>query len=127
MTDKKRLGFTNGPAISNHVGKLMTLRDLEDMLQKILREIFTNDRDLFPPNIVDKESLGRHYQSFRTWHRTSDTQALEAKVSSSDIDVANRWRTIEEAQGKKPGRSMRQYYAQVNLLLEPFLKYTRDM
>jgi hypothetical protein len=43
-----------------------------------------------PQNIGDKEELKKRFQAFRTFRRTSDTQAVEMKVAQDDIDVVNR-------------------------------------
>ncbi len=49
------------------------------------------------------------------------------RVSKDDIDVVNRWAGVEKAQGRRPGREMRHYYADITLLMKPFLRYTRAM
>ena len=71
-----------------------------------------------------EEKLRDSYQCFRTFRRTSDTRSLEKKVSESDMDIVNRWKDVETAAGRIPGRSMRQHYDQLELLLGPFLRYT---
>ena len=49
------------------------------------------------------------------------------KVSKDDIDVVNRWAGVEKAQGRRPAREMRHYYADITLLLKPFMRYTLAM
>ena len=71
--------------------------------------------------------IRERYQCFRSFRRASDTRALETKVDKDDVDIVNRWQTVEEAQGKRPSRPMRQHYAQFELLLGPFLRYTSMM
>lgn len=46
------------------------------------------------------------------------------KVNKLDIHIVNRWKIVETANGDKLDRSMRQHYAQLELLIEPFLQYT---
>ena len=94
---------------------------------EVLEELFITSRDLFPTKIESNQDLRKSYQVFRTLHRTLDTQALETRVSKDDIDVVNRWAGVEKAQGRKPGREMRHYYADVTLLMKPFLRYTWAM
>jgi hypothetical protein len=48
-------------------------------------------------------------------------------VADKDIDVVNRWKSVEKAKGTRPSRPMRQHYAQLSLLIEPFLCYTKAM
>ena len=38
----------------------------------------------------------------------------------NDVDIANCQKTIEVVKGKRPSRLMRQYYAEVGDLVNPF-------
>jgi hypothetical protein len=116
-----------GPAISDLEGNVLSHRALNDSLLEILEELFDTHRELFPPSVADKETLRTRVQVYRTLRRTSDTWALEQKVSQSDIDVVNRWKSLERAEGNRPHRPMRQHYAELELLLKPFLRYTWAM
>ncbi len=99
---------------------------MNDSLLDVLEELFDSHCELFPPSIPDKEMRMR-VQVYRTLRRTSDTRALEKKVSQSDIGVVNRWKALERADGNRPHRPMRQHYAELELLLGPFLRYTLAM
>ena len=46
-------------------------------------------------------------------------------VSGIDINIVNRWVKKGKAGGSQPGMAMNHHYADVNLLLEPFLHYTQ--
>ena len=94
---------------------------------EVLEELFITSRDLFPTKIESNQDLPKSYQVFRTLRRTLDTQALETRVSKDNIDVINHWAGVEKAQGQKPGQEMHHYYADVTLLLKPFLRYTLAM
>jgi hypothetical protein len=124
---KQNLGFTDGPAISDMRGRVLSCASIDDSLQEILDEIWETDPSLYPSQITKKEEIKTSYQAFRSFRRASATQAMEKKVSSNDIDIVNRWHSWEAAGGKKPAFSMRQHYTQYNLLLEPFLRYTGAM
>ena len=124
---KAALGFTDGPTISTSKGKMLESRDIDDIIHKVLLDLFTSKRFLFPADILDVEAARKHYQCFCTFRRSSDTRALEQKVTSSDIDVVNRWKRVEKANGKVPGMPMQQRYAQFDQLLQPFLRYTQAM
>jgi hypothetical protein len=119
--------LTDGPAISKENGQLFSSRAIDDSMLEVLEELFVSSRDLFPSKIETPQDLRKSYQVFKSLRRTSDTQALEMKVSKDDIDVVNRWAGVEKAQGRRPGREMRHYYADITLLLKPFLRYTRAM
>jgi hypothetical protein len=124
---KARNGFTSGPAISDFSGYIYDTSDMTDALIEVLEDVFENHRDLFPASITDKEMLRKKYQAFRTLRRTSDTRALELGVAQPDIDLVNRWKTVEKADGSRPNRPMRQWYAEFGLLIAPFLRYTWAM
>ena len=127
MSLKVSQGLADGPAISKENGFLFTTRAIDDAMLEVLEDLFLSNRDLFPTKIESNQDLRKSYQVFRTPRRTSDTQALEMRVSKDDIDVVNRWAGVEKAQGRKPGREMRHYYADVTLLMKPFLRYTMAM
>jgi hypothetical protein len=124
---KHSQGFVNGPAISDTAGRVLTHRSMNDLLLDILEELFDSHKELFPASIPDKETLRMRIQVYRTLQRTSDTRALEMKVGRNDIDVVNRWKTLEQADGNRPHRPMRQHYAELELLIGPFLRYTKAM
>jgi hypothetical protein len=125
---KRTQGFIDGPAISDMYGKVLSHRALNDSLLEILEELFDTHRELFPTSVPNKETLWKRVPVYRTLRRMSDTCALEQKVGQSDIDVVNRWKALEErADRNRPHRPMRQHYAELELLIEPFLRYTWGM
>jgi hypothetical protein len=124
---KKVLGHVDGPSISDLNGKVLSHQALNKSLLEVLEELFDTRRELFPASIPDKEMLRQRVQIYRTLRQTSDTRALEQKVGQSDIDVVNRWKALERADGDRPHRPMRQHYAELELLIGPFLRYTRAM
>jgi hypothetical protein len=124
---KARKGFKTGPAISDLQGRVFEPKALNDALLDIMEDLFDDHRDLFPASITSREMLRQKYQAFRTMRRTSDTRALEEKVAQPDIDLVNRWKSFEKADGSRPAQAMRQWYAEFELLLKPFLRYTWAM
>ena len=82
---------------------------------------------MFLLTITNRDEIAEHYQVFRSLRRSSDSRALEQRVKDSDIDIVNRWQKIEKAQGSRPTFQMKYHYAEVALLLEPFLRYTFAM
>ena len=108
------------------------------MLVNCLVRIYEKDKSLFPVDIrvlveEDDEDMRvifeRYYSCFRTFRRTSNSRALENRNLLHDdaIDIVNRWRQAENAKGKRPTHVMRQHYAEVDVLLQPFLRYTTAM
>jgi hypothetical protein len=127
LQEKRLLGFTSGPAISDHKGKLFSLRELNDMLWEALIKIFEEDVELFPRKIKDQTEIRNYYQCFRSFRRTSDTRALEMGVKKVDIDIVNKWKSDENSRSSKPSLPMHLLYAQFNIFIGPFLRYTKEM
>jgi hypothetical protein len=119
--------MSDGPAIADLGGRAYSTRDMSDSLIEILEDLFDSERALFPADITSKEILRERYQAFRTFRRTSDTRAAEANVSSSDVDIVNRWESVEKAQGRRAAMPMRLHYTQIEIILKPFLRYTGAM
>ena len=52
LIDKKEeIGYSEGPAISDDKGILLTTTEIDQMLQEILEELYQEDSALFPPDI----------------------------------------------------------------------------
>ena len=114
-------GFTNGPAFRDSDGKLATSRVYEDMFIEVLSEIQEERPDLIPATVeVTDHGLSR------SWRRTSTSIALAQGVSATAVDFMNRWRTVENAKGRRAVfRSMRDHYSDVRITsLDMSLRYT---
>jgi hypothetical protein len=127
LHEKGRLGFRDGPAISDIQGKAQKCGQLDEQFIEVLEEIYEMNNVLFPPSISTKDEIASSYSVFRSPRRSSDTRALENNVSSTDIGLVNRWHLMEKSQGGKSSLPMYQHYAQIELLVEPFKRYTRAM
>ena len=107
------------------------------LLLDILVECFKENTALFPADIRTelaegdnvRDVLSSHYACYRTFRRTSDTRAMNKRkeLDSDDVDIVNRWRTVELGKGKRPQRAMRHHYDDIQILLDPFLRYTKAM
>ena len=126
MLVKEKKNITSGPAISDMNGYLLGARDIDLLLHELLYEIFESSRALFPPNITSFDDIAENYKCNRSLRRTSDTRAIEEKVDSSDIEIVNRWNQ-RALQKKVAGQAMKHHYAQFELLVKPFLRYTLAM
>ena len=123
---KSRQRLTTGPAISDNEGALISTKELDKMLHEILVEIYTSNRSLFTSSIETPEIIIESFKCFRTFRRTSDTRALEEKVEQTDIDIVNKWEHMGLTR-RKTSQPMRQHYAQFELLIKPFIRYTYAM
>jgi hypothetical protein len=127
LDSKRSIGQVIGPAVLDLKGKIYSSRSLNDVFLEILDNLFDTHRELFSASIEDKEKLRKQVQAYRTFRRTSDSNAIKMGVNRVDIDAVNQWQTLEKAKGSRPNWPMRQHYAELELLLRPFLRYTWAM
>jgi hypothetical protein len=127
LHEKGRLGFQDRPAISDVHGKAQSCGQLDELFIEVLEEMYDANNTLFPPSISVKDEVAISYSVFRSLRRSSNTRALENNVSSTDIALVNRWHLVEKSQGGKSALPMYQHYAQIELLVEPFKRYTKAM
>ena len=121
-------GRTDGPAICDTAGLVWTTQDANVILHELLESLFLIDQSLFPKHISSMACIREGYHVFRSFRRGSDSRALAQDVSETDVNVINRWAQKEKAKGKKMShKKMTAYYAQLGLLLNCFLRYTRAM
>ena len=124
---KRAAGFKDGPAISDIKGDTVSSPDLDGLLFSLLEDFFEEQNVLFPPEIKTILDIKERYHSSRTWRKTADTRAIEMNVSDKYIDVVNCWKQVESAKGKRPNQPPKQHYVQLELLLDPFKRYTHAM
>jgi hypothetical protein len=124
---KTKQGISSGPAISDENGRILNASNIDQAMHEILEELLIQNQDLFPSFIKNKEDIEANYHAFRSFRRSSDTRALNRGVRRDDIDLVNRWHQVDRADGNRPTFDMRHHYAQYDLLIEPFLRYTQAM
>ena len=78
------------PAVSNIKEDLFSTQIMDDCLKEGLADIYDTHRELFPKTITSVEELRELYQVYMSLRRTSDTCALEMRVSGDGIDIVNR-------------------------------------
>ena len=117
---------TEGPCITNAKGQLLSTSTLDERLHNGLIQLFEEGTAL-PQEIKMADNIIERFSVFRSLRRASNTRAMNQKVAINDIDIINQWKSVEAAQGKRPSRPMRQHYAEVGNLVEPFLRYTYAM
>ena len=123
---KQKQGLKDGPAISNDEGYLLPAKEMDLCLHELLMEVYAARPDMFPPTINTVEDIVENYKCFRSLRRTSNTRALDEKVDGTDIDIVNKWEQVNEKK-KKVSQSMKHHYAEFQLLVKPFLRYTSAM
>jgi hypothetical protein len=120
-------GLTDGPAICDKDGVQWTTARANEMLHDLLGMLLQQDPSLFPSHIRSHDAIVAKYHVYRSFRRASDSRAIAKEVAIADIRVVNRWQKVEKAQGQRPSYDMTQHYAQVDLLIDCFLRYTMAM
>jgi hypothetical protein len=120
---RERQGRFHGPAFCDDDGQVAKMSDYEEIFYEILHEIQDERPDLIGPDVNIEQVYG-FYRSFR---RGATTRAREVGVSEIDIDLINRWRQIERAQGTKPSLAIRDHYTEVVQLKSSRLRFSRPL
>ena len=119
----ERYNRTDGPAICDGDGYLMTHRSMNLMLWEIMEELYLENPSDFPASIKDVDDIREKIQIFRSMRRTSDTQALRKGISQADINIVNRW-ADDVKKKKKSSAHLYITYAQQDLLNDVYKRYT---
>jgi hypothetical protein len=120
-------GRVDGPAICDPDGRQWTTAQANEILHELLCSIFDQDPVSFPSHVGSHVDIKSKYHLFRSFRRASDSRAIAKGINLSDIRVVNRWSKVEKAKGQRPTFEMSQHYAQIDLLVDCFLRYTGAM
>ena len=118
----------SGPAFINPITMSQsTTSEMNEVFLDLLSEILEEDRELFAVDIQSTNDLHEKYNVFRSFRRGSKSRAVSCNVSEGDRFIVNRWRKKEKAGSSKIALSIDQYYVDVSLAKDPFLRYTQSM
>jgi hypothetical protein len=123
----KAVGRERGPMMRDARGHTISNSDLNVILHEFLEELWDMDPKLFPASIKSKDDIRKKFNVFRSFRRGSDTRAMNQDVSSDDSHCVNRWKAKVKAKNKQPSLAMHHKYADLTMLLGPFLRYTGKM
>lgn len=122
----KSLGGTgrmNGPAFGDSWGQIMSSTTMETMVLDTLVKVQTKHPSIIPAEVDVHEEYGIS----RSFRRGATTHARNQGVSQSDIDAANRWRNVENAQGRKINQPMRDHYSEVKQMTPTLLRFSQAL
>jgi hypothetical protein len=120
-------GRVDGPAICDPEGHQWMTSQANEILHELLCSLFDEDPSHFPSHVKSHGDIKAKYHLFRSFRRASDSRAIAKGINLSDIRVVNRWSKVEKAKGQRPTFEMSQHYAQIDLLVDCFLRYTGAM
>ena len=99
-------GRVTGYAFRAPNGGTPSSAEYNDLVRKYLKEIQDDFPSLFSPD----EDLMR-YGISRTYRKTAETRARRAGIHKDLCEAMCRWRTFEDAKGKRPREVMADHYA----------------
>jgi hypothetical protein len=124
---REHQGLFTGPAICDQAGVQWTTAKANEILHELLCSLYDRDPSLFPSHVKSHADIVAKYHVYRSFRRASDSRAISKAVALGDIRVVNRWQKVEKAKGQRPSYDMTQHYAQVDLLVDCFLRYSMAM
>ncbi len=96
------------------------MKDFElDILDRLLT-IQGQDASLIPADTNVHEEYGLN----RSFWQGSTSEACSRKIADRDVDLANRWRTFENAKGRRPWMAMKDHYSDIRLLIPALVRYS---
>ena len=101
---------------------------MNESLHDVLGDLLDEHPSLFLADVKTRTDIEEKYNVYRSFRRGSDSQAMAMDVKDYDIDVVNRWTKKEAAGTSRPSHGkMKHHYADINILLPNFLRYTMAM
>ena len=123
MSIHQHYGRNQGFAFCDRTGNTLSSKDIQPYVTRYLKQIQDSRPDLIPPDVNVQEEYGISL-SFR---RGATAHAKKQKVSKMDIDAANRWRNVENAQGRKINQPMRDHYSEVSQMTPTLLRFSQAL
>mmetsp|Transcript_9798 Transcript_9798/g.14171 ORF Transcript_9798/g.14171 Transcript_9798/m.14171 type:complete len:202 (-) Transcript_9798:497-1102(-) len=119
-------GETNGPAFRDDKGNIIKPKIIEDGILEVLARIQL-DQDNYPGVIEGSVNVREDYGISRSFRRGATTEAKNRGVKKEDIELMNRWRSVENAGGCKPRMRMHDHYSDIKLLIPSLIRFSQAL
>ena len=113
-------GYTSGPALGNVDGTLASMTEYNAVFKSYLEKVQGESSKL----LGFDEDVHANYGLNRTFRKTAQGRARAAALGSDVQDAMNRWKTVENAQGRRPRFSMRDHYSNARDLMPVTWRYS---
>ena len=120
---REKEGRVRGPAFCDANGEVALSKDYELVFQDMLSRVQARCPDLIPPEVDVYEDYGIS----RSFRRGSTTEARNQGVAEADINLINRWRSVESAAGRRPNLVMQDSYSDIILMIPSLLRYPQAL
>ena len=123
MAMHTQLGRKRGYAFCTKEGECLSSKEMQHIILYYLQKV-KFERPHLIPNEVD---VYEAYGISRSFRRGATTHATNQRVNQRDIDAANRWRNVENAQGKRISQPMRDHYSEVAQMVPTLLRFSQAL
>ncbi len=117
---KQGQGLGHGPACSDCCGKPVSPHwvEMEDLdhLQHV--------QSLKPDTVCADVNVYEEYGISRSFQRGATTEARNKVVSENDINTMNRWRNVENTNGKHPRLKVQDHYSDISMMISTLLSFS---
>jgi len=119
-SDESSSSVHKGPAFSNKDGTRLPSSWVEMEILDHLHTVQSNHPELIPKEV----NVYEEYGISRSFCRGATTQARNQKVAENDINLINRWRQVEGAQGHQPKLQMQDHYSEIRQMVPSLLRFS---
>jgi hypothetical protein len=116
-------GYLRGPFFGDRKGQLVRPKIIEMELMDKLQRIKVSRAGIIPEDVDVYEDFGIS----RSFRRGSTSTARVRGVDDKIVTLINRWRTFEQARGRRPAMSMKDHYSDIQILLPELIKYSHAL
>jgi hypothetical protein len=122
-------GFLQGPAFVDPQGNEISSGRYEAVILGVLHDhkLWEAEQEEGCEKLFEDVDIDEVYGVFRSFKRGAITRAQEAGVDQSHVEFMGRWRKIEQAAGRKPGRSIREHYTELAQMLDARLRFSKAL
>jgi hypothetical protein len=126
---REEQSFLQGPAFVDQEGEESKSGRYEAIILGVLHDhkLWEDEQEEDAKKLFEGVDIDEVYGVSRSFKRGAITRAQEAGVLQSDVEFMGRWRKLEQAAGRKPGRSMREHYTELAQMLDARLRFSRAL
>jgi len=117
---KEKRFCTHGPLFGDDRGSILNSRVIEMGLMDRLQSIKETQPGIIPSDVDVYEDFGIS----RSFRRGATSTARTRGVDDKYVNLINRWRSFENAKGRRPTLAMKDHYSDIQILLPELLKFS---
>jgi hypothetical protein len=104
-------------------GQVASSKWYEREILERLQMIQDGHPELIPRDVqvLEEYGISRSFRQGATW------EAWARGIYPDVIDLTNRWRNFESAQGRRPRLSMRDHYSDIRLLIPALVQFSQGL